>query len=341
MTSPSVVYITTQSVVRDRFTMNVLEIPQGTGSGFIWDQQGHIVTNFHVIREANRAEVMLADKSTFQAELVGVAPDRDLAVLRIDAEPDRLRPIPLGTSSDLEVGQKVFAIGSPFGLDQTLTTGVISGLGRQIESIGGRTIEGVIQTDAAINPGNSGGPLLDSSGRLIGVNTAIFSPSGVYAGVGFAVPADIVNRIVPDLIRYGKVNRPGLGVQLAERSITAQLGVKGAPDHHRHAGQRRRAGRVTAHDGRGRPGPARRYHRRCGRRARRNCRSTHVGVGETHGGRPSDTGRDSPGRNHGSPRGAAAAVTSAANIGAVVKPRRALGLSDDRPSGLLSRRGLD
>ncbi|MBM4091178.1 MAG: PDZ domain-containing protein [Planctomycetes bacterium] len=226
--SPSVVFITTQSVVRDRFTMNVLEIPQGTGSGFIWDQQGHIVTNFHVIREANRAEVMLADKTTFQAELVGVAPDRDLAVLRIDAEPDRLRAIPLGTSSDLEVGQRVFAIGSPFGLDQTLTTGIISGLGRQIESIGGRTIDGVIQTDAAINPGNSGGPLLDSSGRLIGVNTAIISPSGAYAGVGFAVPADIVNRIVPDLIRYGKVNRPGLGVQLAERSITAQLGVKGA-----------------------------------------------------------------------------------------------------------------
>jgi S1-C subfamily serine protease len=226
--SPGVVFITTQSFVRDRFTLNILEIPRGTGSGFVWDKQGHIVTNFHVISEANRAKVMLADKSTFEAELVGTAPGKDLAVLRIDADPDLLHPIPLGTSNDLEVGQKVFAIGNPFGLDQTLTTGVISGLGRQIESLTGRPIDGVIQTDAAINPGNSGGPLLDSAGRLIGVNTAIYSPSGAYAGVGFAVPVDTVNRIVPDLVAYGKVVRPGLGVQLAERDMAAQLGIKGA-----------------------------------------------------------------------------------------------------------------
>jgi S1-C subfamily serine protease len=171
--------------------------------------------------------VTLGDQTTWKARRVGVAPDKDLAVLRIDAPANRLQPIPIGTSKDLQVGQSVFAIGNPFGLDQSLTTGVISALGREIESVTRRPIQGVIQTDAAINPGNSGGPLLDSAGRLIGVNTAIYSPSGVSAGIGFAIPVDTVNRIVAELIRYGKVTRPGIGIQIAEEQIADRLGVKG------------------------------------------------------------------------------------------------------------------
>lgn len=225
--SPSVVHITTLTVARDFFTLNLLEIPEGTGSGFIWDDRGHIVTNFHVIQNADAAQVTLADHSSWKARRAGIAPDKDLAVLKIDAPKARLRPIPVGTSKDLQVGQKVFAIGNPFGLDQTLTTGVISALGREIESVTRRPIQGVIQTDAAINPGNSGGPLLDSAGRLIGVNTAIFSPTGASAGIGFAIPVDTVNLIVPQLIRFGKVVRPGLGVQVAEDQIARQLGLRG------------------------------------------------------------------------------------------------------------------
>ena len=225
--SPSVVNITAIGVQRDFFTLNLYQIPQGTGSGFVWDRSGNIITNFHVIQEADAAQVTLGDQSNWKARVVGAAPDKDLAVLRIDAPADRLRPIPVGTSKDLQVGQHVFAIGNPFGLDQTLTTGVISALGREIESVTRRPIQGVIQTDAAINPGNSGGPLLDSAGRLIGVNAAIYSPSGASAGIGFAIPVDTVNRIVPELIRYGKVTRPGLGVQLAEEQIAERLGVTG------------------------------------------------------------------------------------------------------------------
>jgi S1-C subfamily serine protease len=225
--SPSVVHITTLTVARDFFTLNLLQIPEGTGTGFIWDEAGNIVTNFHVIENASAAQVTLADHSTWKARSVGVARDKDLAVLRIDAPANRLRPMPIGSSRDLQVGQKVYAIGNPFGLDQTLTTGVISALGREIESVTRRPIQGVIQTDAAINPGNSGGPLLDSSGRLIGVNTAIYSPSGGSAGIGFAIPVDTVNRVVPELIRYGKVARPGLGVQVAEDQLAQELGVKG------------------------------------------------------------------------------------------------------------------
>src|SRR5215831_16808053 len=225
--SPSVVNITAIGVQRDLFTLNLYQIPQGTGSGFIWDKSGNVITNFHVIQEADAAQVTLGDQSTWKARVVGMAPDKDLAVLRIDAPADRLRPIPVGTSKDLQVGQYVFAIGNPFGLDQTLTTGVISALGREIESVTRRPIQGVIQTDAAINPGNSGGPLLDSAGRLIGVNAAIYSPSGTSAGIGFAIPVDTVNRIVSELIRYGKVTRPGIGVQIAEEQIADRLGVKG------------------------------------------------------------------------------------------------------------------
>jgi S1-C subfamily serine protease len=191
--SPSVVYVTSLSHRRDRLSLNEMDIPEGSGTGFIYDDVGHIVTNYHVIRNAQSAKVTLADNSTWEARLVGYEANKDLAVLRVDVPPDRLRKIDIGESSNLQVGQKVFAIGSPFGLDQTLTTGVISGLGREMTSIGGRPIEGVIQTDAAINPGNSGGPLLDSAGRLIGVNTMIVSRSGTFSGVGFAVPVDIVN----------------------------------------------------------------------------------------------------------------------------------------------------
>lgn len=225
--SPTVVNITTLTVARDSFTMNLLQIPEGTGSGFIWDDAGHVVTNFHVIQNADGAQVTLADHSTWKARRVGVAPDKDLAVLKIDAPKNRLPPIPIGSSKDLQVGQRVFAIGNPFGLDQTLTTGIISALGREIDSVTGRPIQGVIQTDAPINPGNSGGPLLDSAGRLIGVNAAIFSPSGASVGIGFAIPADTVNLIVPQLIRFGKVTRPGFGVQVAEDQLARQLGLTG------------------------------------------------------------------------------------------------------------------
>lgn len=225
--SRSVVNITAIGVERDLFTLNLYQIPQGTGSGFVWDTNGDIITNFHVIQNADAAQVTLADQSNWKARVVGAAPDKDLAVLRIDAPANRLQPIPIGTSKDLQVGQSVFAIGNPFGLDQTLTTGVISALNREIESVTRRPIQGVIQSDAAINPGNSGGPLLDSAGRLIGVNTAIYSPSGASAGIGFAIPVDTVNRIVPELIRSGKIVRPGLGIQIADDQIAQRLGVTG------------------------------------------------------------------------------------------------------------------
>ena len=225
--SPSVVHITTLAVRQDLFTLNLLQIPEGTGSGLIWDDTGNIVTNFHVIQNADGAQVTLADHSTWKARRVGIAPDKDLAVLKIDAPRTQLRAIPLGTSKDLQVGQKVFAIGNPFGLDQTLTRGIISALGREIESVTRRPIQGVIQTDAAINPGNSGGPLLDSAGRMIGLNTAIYSPTGTSAGIGFAIPVDIINRVVPELIRFGRVSRPGIGIQLVDDQLAQEVGAPG------------------------------------------------------------------------------------------------------------------
>ena len=208
---PSVVYITSIAYRQDWFSLDVQAVPTGTGSGFLWDDQGHVVTNYHVIEQAQELEVTLGDRSTHKAEVVGLAPEKDLAVLRLLTRPAKLRPIPLGTSADLQVGQRVLAIGNPFGLDQTLTTGVVSALGREIQSATRRRISGVIQTDAAINPGNSGGPLLDSAGRLIGVNTAIQSTSGSSAGIGFAVPVDTVNRVVPQLIARGRAARPDPG----------------------------------------------------------------------------------------------------------------------------------
>jgi len=225
--SPAVVYITSVEVRRDIFSLNVFEIPAGTGSGFVWDREGRVVTNFHVIEDASRIEVTLADGTNWKASLVGVAPEKDLAVVRIEAPPEKLSPIPLGDSRNLLVGQKVFAIGNPFGLDQTMTSGIVSALGREIESATGRTIHGVIQTDAAINPGNSGGPLLDSAGRLIGVNTAIFSPSGASAGIGFAVPVEAVNEVVPQIIQHGRVIHPGIGVTIAHETLAGRLGVEG------------------------------------------------------------------------------------------------------------------
>ena len=225
--SPSVVFITTMGATQGYFGRGHMA-PQGAGSGFVWDDSGHIVTNFHVIAQAQEAVVTLADGSEWPASLVGAAPDQDLAVLKIEAPENRLEPIPVGRSKALKVGQFAMAIGNPFGLDQTLTTGVVSALDRQIESISGRQIYGVIQTDAAINPGNSGGPLIDSGGRLIGVNAAIKSPSGSSAGIGFAVPVDTVSRIVPQLIKNGRAARAGLGVMLAGTAVAQRFGVDGA-----------------------------------------------------------------------------------------------------------------
>jgi S1-C subfamily serine protease len=224
-TSPSVVHITSLAAQRDMFSMNVQQVPRGTGTGFVWDEQGHIVTNFHVIQGANGAQVTLADQSTYDAKLVGAFPDRDLAVLRIEAPKQKLPPLAVGSSRDLVVGQRVYAIGNPFGLDQTLTTGIVSALNREIESFNQRSIRGVIQTDAAINPGNSGGPLLDSAGRLIGVNTQIASPSGASAGIGFSIPVDEVNRIVPRLIRDGRFVRPALGVSSGAPGLQRALNL--------------------------------------------------------------------------------------------------------------------
>lgn len=228
--SPSVVFISTRQRVRDFWTRNIFSVPKGTGSGFVWDDMGHVVTNNHVIEGASEATVRLNDGRSYSAVLVGASPAHDLAVLRIDVAFDRPPPVPIGTSHDLKVGQKVFAIGNPFGLDYTLTGGLVSALNRSLTEENGVTIEHLIQTDAAINPGNSGGPLLDSAGRLIGINTAIYSPSGAYAGIGFAVPVDTVNRVVPQLIAKGRYIRPSLGIIVDEdinEVLTRRLGVKG------------------------------------------------------------------------------------------------------------------
>jgi S1-C subfamily serine protease len=225
--SPAVVNITAAELGM-LWNFDVTEIPQGTGTGFVWREDGYIVTNYHVVREFDKLYVSLRDRSTFVAERVGVDPNTDLAVLKINTGGRSLSALLVGTSADLKVGQSVFAIGSPFGLDQTLTTGVISGLQRQINSPNGRPLE-VIQTDAAINPGNSGGPLLDSAGRLIGVNNAIYvGEDRIGSGVGFAVPVDIVNQVIPELIRYGAVRRPALGIMIFADPIVSMLQGEGA-----------------------------------------------------------------------------------------------------------------
>lgn len=226
--SPSVVFIKTSKVQRNYWNRNELQIPSGSGSGFIWDEEGHIVTNFHVVDGADGLTVTLSNQETYNATLKGYEPNKDLAVLKIDAPRKVLKAIKVGSYDDLKVGQSVFAIGNPFGLDHSLTTGIISALGREITSISGRPIRDVIQTDAAINPGNSGGPLLDSSSRLIGVNTMIYSPSGASAGIGFSIPVDVVNWVVPDIIKYGRVKRPLLGVVVFQQQIINRFEIEGA-----------------------------------------------------------------------------------------------------------------
>ena len=224
--SPSVVQVVARSAAA-----NPLDEDEGTGAasgtGFIWDNDGHVVTNNHVVQNGSEVAVRFASGEVAQAELVGVAPNYDLAVLRIKNARQLPPPVALGSSNDLKVGQLAFAIGNPFGLDQSLTSGIISALKRRLPTSSGREISNVIQTDTAINPGNSGGPLLDSAGRLIGVNTAIISPSGSSAGIGFAVPADIVNRIVPELIKNGRVPTPGIGIVAASEAVATRLGVEG------------------------------------------------------------------------------------------------------------------
>jgi S1-C subfamily serine protease len=226
----SVVYITTRAQVRDFWSRDIFSVPRGTGSGFIWDEFGHVVTNYHVIEDASAATIRLANGKDYPATLVGASQLHDIAVLKIKISQKFSPPLPIGTSHDLKVGQDVYAIGNPFGLDWTLTNGIVSALDRSLTEENGNTVEHLIQTNAAINPGNSGGPLLDSAGRLIGINTAIYSPSGANAGIGFAVPVDTVNRVVPQLISHGKYTRPVIGIGIDEdinRRMTAIMGIKG------------------------------------------------------------------------------------------------------------------
>tara|TARA_R110002049_G_scaffold53223_52_gene149148 strand:+ start:398 stop:1471 length:1074 start_codon:yes stop_codon:yes gene_type:complete len=227
--SPAVVYVTNSALRRNFFSLDIMEIPRGSGTGFVWDKNGLVVTNYHVISGAHKLTVTLQDRSQHAAEVIGVAPEKDLAVLRIDNPPDDLVTLPLGDSSELTVGRKVLAIGNPFGLDTTLTTGIVSALGREIQAPGNRRIRGVIQTDAAINPGNSGGPLLNSLGQLVGVNAAIYSPSGASAGIGFAIPVNTVKDVVPQLISYGRVLRPMIGVELASDRWVKRYRIEGLP----------------------------------------------------------------------------------------------------------------
>lgn len=227
--SPAVVFVTNKALRRNLFNLNIQEIPRGSGTGFVWNTSGLVVTNFHVIAGAHRLTVTLQDTTEYDAEVIGIAPEKDLAVLRMIDPPEDLSTLPLGDSSELTVGRKVLAIGNPFGLDTTLTTGVVSALGREIKAPSNRLIRGVIQTDAAINPGNSGGPLLNSLGQLVGVNTAIYSPSGASAGIGFAIPVNTVKEVVPQLISYGRVLRPIIGVELASDRWVRRYRINGLP----------------------------------------------------------------------------------------------------------------
>jgi len=226
-TRNSVVFITNIQLVRDFFFGDEEKMPRGSGSGFVWDANGHIVTNFHVIEDGVEFQVTLPNQEQRQAKLVGKDETKDIAVLKLDGNISGLFPVTPGSSKDLEVGQKAVAIGNPFGFDYTVTKGIISALGRKILGAGNVTIRDMIQTDASINPGNSGGPLLDSSGRLIGMNTVIYSPSGTSSGVGFAVPIDMIKKIVPELIKNGRVTRPGLGISLLSDANARRIRVEG------------------------------------------------------------------------------------------------------------------
>ena len=222
--SPSVAYITTQSIARRGF---FAQVAAGAGSGFVWDERGHIVTNAHVVEDAVKVQVQLDAGKTYDAQVVGVAVAYDLAVVRLEQVPAGLKPLAIGTSADLRIGQSVYAIGNPFGLTRTLTQGIVSALDRHLPTSDVREVRGAIQTDAAINPGNSGGPLLDSAGRLIGVTTAIRSPSGGSTGVGLAIPVDLVNRIVPQLIAKGRAPSPSIGIVAFHPDLVAQAGIVG------------------------------------------------------------------------------------------------------------------
>lgn len=224
---PSVVHVEALDVRRDPARFNVLEIPVGMGSGFVWGTDGHIVTNLHVIRGAEEARVLLRDGSSWMARVMGTDPAHDVAVLMIDAPKDALVPLEVDPRIALHVGQTVLAIGNPFGLDHSLTVGVISALGREIHTDSGSVLHGTIQTDAAINPGSSGGPLLDSAGRLVGINTALTSPSGASAGIGFAVPVDAVSEAVARILGLIPAMRPGLGIRAAEDAWVRELGLSG------------------------------------------------------------------------------------------------------------------
>jgi S1-C subfamily serine protease len=220
--SPSVVSVTNIGVGHNVF-MDEQEMPQGSGTGFVWDKQGHIVTNYHVVRGGSKFIVTLRDQTQLDAEIVGAEPFKDIAVLKVAKGHEKLDPLSPGTLESLRVGQKVIAIGNPFGLDNTVTVGIVSALGRQVVGVGGVTIHDMIQSDAAINPGNSGGPMLDSDGKLIGMNTMIYSASGASAGVGFAVPVSFIKRIVPQLIAHGRTIQPGMGVVILPDQQKTQL----------------------------------------------------------------------------------------------------------------------
>lgn len=225
--SPSVVQVVGRAAGGESSPMEGEGVAAQTGTGFVWDPAGHIVTNNHVVQGTDEIAVRFDSGQVMRAQVVGTAPNYDLAVLRVESTRGLPAPITIGTSDDLKVGQSVFAIGNPFGLDESLTTGVISALKRRLPTSGGREIGNVIQTDAAINPGNSGGPLLDSAGRLIGVNTAIISPSGTSAGIGFAIPIDVVNRVVPEIISKGYVPTPGIGIVAANEALATRAGIEG------------------------------------------------------------------------------------------------------------------
>jgi len=226
-TKNSVVFVTNIQFVRDFFFASEEAVPRGNGSGFVWDDRGHIVTNFHVIEDGDIFNVALPGGEQRRAKLIGREPNKDIAVLKIEGDLAGLFPLPMGASRDLQVGQKVIAIGNPFGFDHTVTTGIVSALGRSMPGAGGVTIRDMIQTDASINPGNSGGPLLNSAGELIGMNTMIISPSGASSGIGFAVPVDTIRKFVPEIIRNGKVVHPGLGVSLMSDQYARRVGVEG------------------------------------------------------------------------------------------------------------------
>ena len=223
--APSVAYITTERLAQTTFF--TIGVAKNTGSGFVWDAQGHIVTNFHVVEGVREVKVQLDAGKTYAARVIGVAPDYDLAVVKLTQVPQGLRPLPLGSSSELRIGQSVYAIGNPYGLTRTLTSGLVSALDRHLPTTDVREIGGAIQTDAAINPGNSGGPLLDSAGRMVGVTTAIRSPSGGSTGVGLAIPADLVNRVVPQLIARGRAQQPTIGIVPIDPDLVAQAGITG------------------------------------------------------------------------------------------------------------------